>query len=164
MSFLNSQFLITVQVRSFRSLLSTAFFFPNSLSLAKRFTSASRNKRKSLSIKQSACDFDCVNCRCKTGLIIIIINNSDLIIMIIWCLLSLLATIFIYDYFTSKELKARLGKQFKGPLALPLIGNLYLYLDKKPEGKSCYQFRETYKQKVKDRFKSQQLRNQSLHL
>lgn len=54
--------------------------------------------------------------------------------MFIWYVVAAVTTILIWDYFSRDQRKVRLSKQFDGPLELPIIGNLYMYLDKKPEG------------------------------
>lgn len=58
--------------------------------------------------------------------------------------LILLVTLFVWDYLVKDQRKVRLAKQFKGPLALPGIGNLYMYLNKKPEGEQVEKLNRTY--------------------
>lgn len=55
--------------------------------------------------------------------------------MITLCILVLLASIFVWDYLTRDQRKIKLARNFKGPLALPILGNLWMYMNKKPEGK-----------------------------
>lgn len=54
--------------------------------------------------------------------------------MIILLALILIASLFVWDYLSRDQRKIKLAKQFKGPLAIPFLGNLYLYLNKTPEG------------------------------
>lgn len=48
--------------------------------------------------------------------------------------LSLFAAIIIWDYLYKDSRKVKLAKQFLDPFTMPLLGNFYMYLDKKPEG------------------------------
>lgn len=59
--------------------------------------------------------------------------------MIIWCIAIAFLTIIVWDYLLRDHRKVKLAKQFNGPLAIPLLGNFYMYLNKKPEGEliSC---------------------------
>lgn len=54
--------------------------------------------------------------------------------MILLCVVVIFASIFLWDYLSRDHRKSRLAKQFKGPFAIPVLGNLYMYLNKKPEG------------------------------
>jgi hypothetical protein len=70
---------------------------------------------------------------------IIIITGREVLLtshtaMIVWCIFVLILSIIVWDYFARDHRKVKLAKQFKGPLAIPLLGNFYMYLDKKPEG------------------------------
>lgn len=60
--------------------------------------------------------------------------------MILEGLAILIAILFTWEYFARDQRKAKLSKQFSGPFALPFIGNLYMYLGKKPEGERLYIF------------------------
>lgn len=55
--------------------------------------------------------------------------------MIIWLIFAVLVSIIIWNVFARDQRKVNLANQFKGPFAIPILGNLYMYLDKKPEGK-----------------------------
>lgn len=63
--------------------------------------------------------------------------------MIIWCIFVLISSILVWDYFSRDQRKVKLARQFKGPFALPLIGNFYMYLDKTPEGNRMIVMAET---------------------
>lgn len=56
--------------------------------------------------------------------------------MIIVCVCLIIISILLWDYLSRDQRKIELAKQFKGPLAIPILGNFYLYLNKKPEGES----------------------------
>lgn len=61
-------------------------------------------------------------------------NNWFRVAMIVLCAFILSLLIYLWDFFARDRRKLKLAKQFKGPFAIPLLGNLYMYLDKKPEG------------------------------
>lgn len=54
--------------------------------------------------------------------------------MIIWLVFILVASWIIWSYLARDGRKVKLSKQFDGPLAIPVLGNLYMYANKKPEG------------------------------
>ena len=60
--------------------------------------------------------------------------------MIVLSVLILILSVIIWDFISQDRRKVKLARQFKGPLALPLIGNFYMYLNKKPEGDTFFNF------------------------
>lgn len=54
--------------------------------------------------------------------------------MIVWLIFILIVSVLIWDYLKCDQRKVKLAKQFKGPVSVPVLGNLYMYLNKKPEG------------------------------
>ena len=59
--------------------------------------------------------------------------------MIIWSILILFVSLIIWDYLRCDPKKMKASKLFNGPLALPFLGNLYMYMNKKPEGEKSFQ-------------------------